>query len=183
MLIARTNIKGIDKKIDKLQSFMHDRLLAAWGIDTSLYKCYPRCYRNQSDDGYIPETHLGGKDYNDVFLDDRLAALSFFGNSNVMYNVNGSAGKTSVHLIFFVDLSRIRSGTERRDEEARLDVYKILNYRMYAFQPTAVITGIDSVFSEYPGTKTREWIKYRDMHPHHCFRFNLDLIYDPALCY
>ena len=189
MLIARTNIKGIDIKIDKLQRYMHDRLLTAWGIDTSLYKCYPRCYRNQKEKGYVPETHTGGRDYADVFVDDKLAALSFFGTGNQMVVDKDGNKKASVHLIFFVDLSQIKSGTERRDEEARLDVYKIMNYRMYGFEPSGIVTGIDSVFYEYPGSKggfqenVNPAINYRDMHPFHCFRINLELIYEPLLCY
>ena len=178
MLIVRNNIKGIDFQIDKLQRYLHDKLLTAWNMDTSMYKCYPRCYRNQKQDGYVPETH-DGKDYNDVFVDDRLWVVSFFGNSNVMETDNDGNAKSNVHLVFFVDLSKIKQGSEVQDEAARMDVFKILNLRLYGFNPISIVTGVDAVFAEYNGGKGK--LYGRDMYPFHCFRFNLELIYDPVL--
>jgi hypothetical protein len=51
-----------------------------------------------------------------------------------------------------------------------------LQHGLYGTQLRQIILGIDNVFSDYPGFLNS--VKYRDMNPYHCFRFDLDRIYN-----
>lgn len=181
MKISRSNIKGIDEHIDKLQSLINSKLITAWSIADDTYKCYPRCYRNAEDNGYIAENYEGAGEYKEVYLDDTLKAISFFGIGN---NIPaGAESKAEIHLVFFVNIDKVKPGSDRRDEEVRLDVYKILNRELFGFQVKGIITGLENVLREYPGSRRDDRLKNVDMHPFHCFRFDLELTYQPLKCY
>jgi hypothetical protein len=187
MLITRTNKQGIDKAIGKLQTWLHNHLTLTWELETDdpLYKCYPRIYRNLTDSGYIPETKLtdNASGYSEVLWDDKLKALSFFGASQQL-DMDAQATQ-EVHIIFFVNLTSLKPGNERRDEEVRLDVFKTLEQHMYGFNLKRMITGARNVLKEYDGSRILDKdFQYKvDMHPYHCFRFDMELIYEPTQCY
>lgn len=177
MLVTKTNPDGIDYPLQQLQTVLHDTLITTWGIDTATYKCYGRCYRNRIDGGYIAENYEGSNEYREVYWDDTLKALSFFGTSGrTLFN-----GKefTDVHLIFFVNLAALKpSVTHRADEEVRKDVIDVLKVSTYGFTYTGFEMYIENVLKEYPGSRRDNRLMYVDMHPTHCFRANLKLIYD-----
>lgn len=180
MLFQKTTATGIDVSIQRLQSYLHSELLAKWDIDTADYECYGRCYRNQKEQGYIPEVFKGGtngKEYHEVLLNDKVKAVSFFGvgaNTTIGQDENTA----QVHLIFWVNLKELSTATHRADEEIRNDVQQLLDKGLYMFIPTAAITGIDGVLTEYTGWRNTDNVNFRDMHPYHCFRFNMNLTYD-----
>lgn len=178
MLITKTNPLGIDKAIQQLQTKLHTYLVSEWGLESDAYHCHGRCYRNKYDSGYVAEVFnsdatTGAKDYKEVFFNDNLTALSFFSVGERVDSVMG-ASKASVSVIFFVNVSQVKTDvTHRADEEIRLDVLKF-------FQGPTLLgyeTGVDNVLKEFPGSKVSEGLKTVDMHPKHCFKINLLLNY------
>lgn len=174
---------GIDINIDRLQRVLYPQLKTAWSItgDTA-YDCYARAYRNQTADGYIPEVYKGTDEYKEVLFDDTLSALSFFGVGEQVRYQTGSAATAQVYLIFMVNLSKIKNGATRNDEEARTDVIRLVTPAPAGFTLTGIDTGIDTVFKEFSGFRKEQGMKYRDMSPFHCFRINFSLLYDPIQC-
>lgn len=186
MLYTKVKPVGMDIPIQKLQTYLHDKLLAIWGITSAEYNAYGRCYRNQKDDGYVAEVYTGNNEYREVYLDDRIAAMSFFGISgDTEVEVENTA---SVHLIFWVNLSKLKAPiVHRADEEVRVDVQKLLNKGVFGFSLKEISTGIERVLQEYAGTTQAEQanldgLKFRDMHPFHCFRFDMEVMYNKNNC-
>lgn len=187
MLIARTNPVGIDFYIQKLQTKLHTVLIGSTGFnlgDPDQYKCYGRCYRNKTDDGYIAENFEGANQYKEVYWDSSLTAISFFGITN---NVKvGISNEADVHLVFFADLNKLalkdadgNTIAHRADEELRTMVQSIIGKYAYGFTYVSTELWIENVLREYPGSRRENRLKFVDMHPVHCFRINLKLIYNP----
>lgn len=178
MLNAITTPTGIDIPIKRLQTRLHSSLLTKWGIDTAKYQCYARCYRNRKDGGYIAEvfngsSDTGGIDYKEVYWDDALSAISFFGLSGEQeYQTGGISA--DVHLVFFVDLSALKpNAPHRADEEVRRDVIEAIGANSYGFTLQSVELWLENVLREYPGSRRDNRLERVDMHPVHCFRINL----------
>lgn len=180
---------GIDIQIQRHQMWLYDSLVSLWGITGNDWNSHGRAYRNQTADGYTPEVFSGtgnvpGKnEYDEVLFDDQLKALSFYGvDETVKYSLgNANAG---VFLIFMVDVEKLKPLiTWRADEEIRNDVEKLCQIDRFNMQLTGFVTGIDQVFKEYSGWRKSDGIKYRDMHPTHCFRLNFNLLFDINDCF
>lgn len=183
MIALKTNPVGIDAKIQVLQKKLYEVLVNKWNISNTKYNCYPRCYRNQTESNNWAAEVFDGKDYTEVYFNDTVSAVSFFGQSNETQITDGTKMLANIHLIFFVNLAEIKPGNERNDEEARIDVQSILDSygASTGFAITKQTTGIDKILNEYPGTRNSEGLKFRDLHPLHCFRFDCQLIYQPTL--
>lgn len=183
MLVTKTNPVGIDWRIQKLQTYLHGRLATKWSIDvndseqSSTFMSYGRCYRNKKNEGFVAEVFTGNNEYKEVYWDDSLKAISFFGlgskeTAKIMDTVE-------VNLIFFVNLQKLKpSITHRADEEVRQDVKSLLGVSNYGFKYKSIEVFIDNVLKEYPGSYRNERLKSVDMHPVHCFRINFDLVYN-----
>lgn len=181
MLILRSNPKGMDALIQRFQTKLHEKLLTYWGIDEDQYRCYGRCYRNKTADGYIAENYEGDGEYKEVYWDDSLSAISFFGIASEIEQV--IAAKTTVHLVFFVNLAKLKPGiAHRADGEVRTDVIDAIGMGMYGLTVQSVQLYLENVLKEYPGTRRDNYLKYVDMHPVHCFRINLTLIHSKLNC-
>lgn len=172
---------GIDEPIQSMQTYLYNKLSAKWGTSSSSYQQFGRAYRNQTADGFTPEVFTSITDYREVYFDDTLAALSFFGVDDVTpYKAGDSTAK--VFVVFMVNLNRIKpTFTTRADEEARADVESLLFYIKYGFTMTGYVQGIEEVFKEYSGWKKASGVKYRDMQGFHCFRINFSLLYQPQV--
>lgn len=181
MLIAKIDPQGVDIPIHLLQATLHEQLLAKWNISNDQYKCYPRCYRNKQPGGiYRAENFEGGKDYRSAYWDDTLSVVSFFGLAST--EKHGMTEKVSVHLIFFVDLKKLKPAINHRaDEEVRKDVQLIAEQNMYGFTYQSTEMWSENVLREYVGS-ARELESKIDMHPVHCFRINFDLYYNKNIC-
>lgn len=181
---------GIDISIQGFQTTLYAQLKALWGLQDAAWSCYDRAYRNQvKDGGYIPEVFVGSgtaqkksQDYKEVYFDDKVKVTSFFGlGENI--KMDGPQATANVFLIFCItDLPALRSGTNRRDEQVRNDVQQVCSIPRNGFEITGIELGIDNVFREYPGWRRTEGIKYRDMHPMHCFRINFNVVFSIYDC-
>lgn len=178
MLIAKIKPVGIDWYIQKIQTRLHDGLVAIWN-NAADFECYGRAYRNKTDDGYKAEVFNSPKkpnQYIDVYWDNILSAISFFGVGETKLEIMAVA---DIHLVMFVNLEKIKGSiTHRADEEIHQDVLSVLGPNIHGFKPTSVITGIENVLREYNGSIRDEQLKFIDMHPIHCFRISGKLTYD-----
>lgn len=181
MLITKTGPVGIDLYIQKLQTKLHTALIGAdgWNLaDASTYKCYGRCYRNKTDNGYIAENYESSGEYREVYWDDTLFAISFFGLTNdIKTGVNNEA---DVHLVFFANLSKLYPAiSHRADEELRLAVTNIIGKHSLGFSYVSTDFWIENVLREYSGSRRENRLRAVDMQPVHCFRINMKLFYNP----
>jgi hypothetical protein len=190
MIWQKASPVGIDIPVQRFQNWLYPQLKTIWGIDNDTdYDCHGRAYKNQTADGYIPEVFIGTDedptklDYKEVFLDDCKSALSFFATGDV---TRYSEGDTTIPiaLVFLVNVDALKDQLAYRgDEEIRNDVERLCQIDRFGFQLMEIITGIDQVFKEYSGWRKKEGMKFRDMHPYHCFRLNFSTLYDINACY
>lgn len=185
MLITKTVPVGIDIPIQKLQIKLHDGLLKKWGIDPLVavqneqYVAHGRCYRNKTENGYRADLYTGNGDYVPLGWDDAKSAVSFFGmGTNESKQPTGV--KANVHLVFFVNLSKLKpSVAHRADEEVRLDVLGLLMPAVpFGFTLMGTETSVDMVLKEYPASYKGGTLAAVDMQPVHCFRLNFELTYE-----
>lgn len=172
MLVTKTAPVGIDYALQQLQTELHAALLTRWAIADAEYKAYGRCYRKPTDQGNIIANYDSGTEYTRMF-DDTLKAVSFFGQSPVTRLDQKES--TEVHLVFFVNLAKLKPLiAHRADEEVRKDVISLFAPALYGFAYTGFEITIENVLREYRAS----WNKIIDMHPWHCFRINLKVLYD-----
>lgn len=190
MLIQKTGPVGIDLMIQKFQEAMHAELMPKWNLDPTvalqnkLYECNCRCNRNRTKTGYIAETLIPGsaKDYKEVYWKDTLNAVSFFGISGTENYKVGEV--TPVHLVFFVDLKKLKPTiAHRADEEVRKDVQLFAQQEMFGFKYISTEQWIENVLREYKGSYAGgDRLTAVDMQPVHCFRLNFELHYRKINC-
>lgn len=189
MLITKTNPVGIDALIQQLQTKLHDSLCETWGLSgdcevesqSNLYYAYGRAYRNSTDNGYVAEVYDANGDYKEVYWDDKLYALSFFGIASQTERTAGN--KAEVHLVYFVNTKALKPDvTHRADEEVRLDVLNAIGKNSFGFVVDSITLWLENVLQEYPGSIRDERLKYVDMYPVHCFRINMTVNYNPNYC-
>jgi len=176
MLYTKETPRGIDVPIQKFQEYLYANITDIWNIDAEKdYDCFGRVYRNQKGAGYVPEVYIGNNNYRDAYFDDNKAAISFLGVEDVQkFKVKMTA---NVFLIFCVNLKTLYPDVNHRaDEEAHRDAINLSGRTLGEFM--GLVTGIDSVFKGYDIKQ----IKYRDMHPMHCFRLNYLVNYNDE-CY
>lgn len=178
MNIVKDSVTGIDNPIQELQTFLYGKLLTKWVLTDATYNAYGRAYNNATEDGYAPEVYVGNNEYSEVFFDDTVSASSFFGIGQEI-KVTATTVIADVFLIFMVDLNKIKPGVNRNDEEAHVDVQRLITPVWGNFTTTGLDTGINRVFAEYSGWKREKGIKWTDIHPQHCFRINFKLLYNP----
>ncbi|HEY1044954.1 MAG TPA: hypothetical protein VGF79_00850 [Bacteroidia bacterium] len=182
MKIQSPTPKGIDYVIQQFQNWLHTQLIARWGlsdVSTTDWLCYDRAYKNQKTDGYVPEVYLTKNEYKEVLLDDKVKVTSFFGvGDTIEVDTQENQNVANVHLIFFVNLKKLKVTDARPDEITRQDVQYFCNQDLYGFTLEGIQTGIEAVLSDYPGFMRESGMKHRDMNPFHCFRFNFSLRYD-----
>ena len=186
MNVTKTNPVGIDIPLQKLQTLLHGKLITAWDLSGTPmdYQCYGRCYRNKTDNGYVAEYFTGIENkYQEVYFDSQYKAISFFGIGQEMTEDKGFL-KGDVHLVFFVDLAKLKPAIDHRaDEEVRKDVIAAIGGNNYGFNFTGIELSLENVLQEYPGSRRDDRLKYIDMHPIHCFRINFDFLIDKNNCY
>jgi hypothetical protein len=181
-LITINNPVGINVGIGKLQAFLFNRLVTKWGISGDDYSSYGLVYRNKKDNQYIAEAFTGVRnEYKEVYWDDTKAAVSWFGISGA--STFDKVNKTSVHLVFFVNLKKLKPLiAHRADEEVRIDVQKLIGSFSFGFSYEGSELWIENVLREYPGSRRDNRLGAVDMHPIHCFRINLTCLYSPNIC-
>jgi hypothetical protein len=172
--------EGIDKPIQNLQTQLYNRLLINWGsngLDGNSFEMYGRAYRNLSEKhgGFTPQVYSGNGEYNnDLFFDDKLAALMWFG-LNDSEPVNGSSHTYNVSLYGFVNLDKLKPGTtasQRMDEAVLNDIVKVIEPSLFGFQVKEVFRDVDNVLAKYSGV-IKKSASNRNFQPFACFRIDM----------
>lgn len=177
MNFLKTNPVGLDWYIQNAQTQLYNGLIDLWGLQEVQYSSYGRCYRNKVNDSYVAQIY-NGVEYNEVYWDDNLTAISFFGIGEKT-EIN-SGNKVPVHLVMFINLSKIKAAIlHRPDEEARQDVGSVIGQNCFGLHYVSQELWLENVLREYPGSRRDERLKSVDQHPIHCFRFNYNLFYNP----
>jgi hypothetical protein len=182
MLNTKLNPVGIDFLIQQFQTELYERLMITWNIsDDSKYQCFGRVYRNKDGQNYNAEMYAGSGEYKEVYWNDELSAISFFGTGSTEDHKLGD--KTEVHLVFFTDLSKLKPlVAHRADEEVRKDVQNIAAEGPYGFKYLSTEIWIDNVLREYSGSRRDNRLSAVDMQPVHCFRLNFEIYYNKNIC-
>jgi hypothetical protein len=172
----------MDRPIQKFQTRLYAAIKNEFCFGDDDYQSYGRVYRNQTKDGYIPEAYNTKGEYKEVLFDDTNKLQSFFGVGE-RSEVEGSQHVIPVHLVFHADLCKIYETLgipHRPDEELRTTITNIIRKTLgFGLSYISLETGVENVFREYSGTRIEKGMKYRDMHPMHCFRFNMELRHSP----
>lgn len=191
MTIRLTNPTGINKAIDLLQVWLQGQLFALWGIDPlaepagNEYRFYPKVYRNvdPGGKGFIAELYTGENNYEEVFWNDQLKGLTWFGQGPRVETV-GQIQTVDIHLVTFANLKTLYPAiTHRADEEIRQAFQRIFEAPIYGFSLVSTEIWLQNVLREYPGSRRDDRLIAADMGDVHAFRLNLKLECNPAeLC-
>lgn len=187
MIFTKTTTTGIDMPIQRIQEYLYSSLSALWQMSNEDWNCYGRVYRNQDTIGqYVPQAYTGqqGKEYEDVLYNDKVKCTSWFGESFKETALIGGIFRADIHLIFCVNLPKIKNVAWRGDAEVHMDVTKTLGL-LSDVNIISIEQGMDNVLREYnSGYKNR--IKtlglFTDIHPAHCFRINFQTTFQNTNC-
>jgi hypothetical protein len=167
-LIRKTNPRGIDVAIDKLQNYLFIEL------DNADYQSYPRAYKNtKNNGGVIPENYISENEYQEVFMDDNYSLSSFWlvdDNTTI-----DEFATTTVSVIFQVLLDEVYPTiTHRADEEFINEVYNILYNNPYKHELNGVVRGLENVYAEFDTSQ----VTWDDISEYYVVRFDLEVTYD-----
>lgn len=161
----KTNPKGLDVSIQEVQKILYTKLTTLWGVDLN---AYGRCYPYIRDNYRVIEYYYGSNDYKNLVYAEQ--NKFFFTAENDLTRTGDDFYTTNISLYFILNVNEIYPLVNHRaDEEARVDVLKILN-STGKVQVTSVTTEINKVFSRF------EYENTDDMQPYHCFKIDLDVL-------
>lgn len=160
---------GIDDQIEKLRLLFESNL---WSGKKAVF--YGRCFRNERNDGLIPEISIGGS-YKEVLLQDFNGATVFFDVEPLRSArvIDSSDITANVSIYFAVDLDKLYPGLDRlkQTENAYKDSIDIINHSAFTFN--AFETG----FSSY-SVWTYDKASIDNMQPYHLFRVDTTINYN-----
>ncbi len=170
-VISKTNPVGIDIVINDLQELLFTGLTAKGWTN---YDSYPRVYKNETKDGLIPEFYTSKGDYEEVYFDDRLNALSFWLVDDSVEQQNNPNYTANIKVVFQVNLNKLYNNiSHRADEEMHRDVSRILDESMIVNRHNKKITtGIKKIYNEEGLNSTNG---FEDMSNYHVVKFDIEV--------
>lgn len=160
---------GVDIPIDAAKVEFETYLWAAHD-----YVPYERVFGDEKDGDTFPKIHLSGAKYQDVLLNGKLDASSFF---YVLPRRDQSNLEASVWIVFNVNLDKLYPSIttrEEQSEQAIIDANDIISFT--SFKVDSIVTGIRSI-EEFVHSD-----KKMDMHPYFPFRFECKVNYNLSNC-
>jgi hypothetical protein len=158
--------KGIDVVIDEIQNHLNTYI--TW----SDFNCYPRIYKEETQQGVKPMVYTSSGDYEEVFYNDTLNGSCFFYHEDTRSAVDGYFNDVSLSIVFQLDLDALYPTiTHRADEEAHNTVLVALQ-KLPQNKIVGLVTGYNNVYSEFESSL----VKYDDISNYHCFRIDLKCI-------
>lgn len=174
---------GIDYQIQKLQTYLYERLYNTWGtsgLTDALFEMYGRVCRNEENDGFVPQWYTGGVDYAlDMYHNDKVAALIWFGVNDPI-NVDQNRHEYNVSLYCFCNVNMLypTATTQRLDEQIKWDVEQLISAgNVYGFKVEKIWGDVDNVLSKYSGNKKRSALK-DNLQPKLCFKIDMTVAFD-----
>jgi len=174
MIIQKTAPKGLDKSIDRFQSYLYNTLgFTDW-------MCYPRIYSiptsgNSEYNGLIPAHFSSVIDYTEVYTED-VNGISTFFYTDTDVTFDKWIGKTTVSLICQVKLDELFPLIDHRADEEfnQLVVDASNNYSGYEiFSLVGIKKTIQEVYKEFVTGQ----IELTNMQPYYTVRFNYEVYY------
>lgn len=164
MIYLKENPVGVDKEIQSVQQRLYDALGYA-DLDA-----YGRVYLTERSGKTIPEYYTCvTNEYKEVLVDDSKLG-GFFFTEEPSTEIVKHFFTTKVHLIFWLDLSRVKPLiSHRADEEMRIEIYSKLK-SIVTREDVEVVKGIEAL----KGIDT----KLIDMQPCHFIRYSFNLRYN-----
>lgn len=189
MLNLKDTTTGIDIKIQKLQTFLYNKLKVLWNLNDTTLDAYGRVYKNTNDLGTVPEVFVSGVAgtgntiYKPVYFDKTTqSALFFFSVDDMLPFAYGQGSETAkVSIIFIMNLDQVKPLLPHRgDEEVRMDIAKLVSEGMYGFLLTGMETTFKNVFKQFTGLVNKDNEVFEDRHPLFCLKVNMELFYQPT---
>lgn len=156
----KTNPKGLDVIIYRVQKKLYDKLSTMWaGVE--LFG-YDRCYLSNRNGVKSIDYYVSDKEYENLIVAEK--NKFFFTAENEVKNVGINYYETSIELYFIVNVSEIKPDIlHRADEEVRKDVLNLLQ-TMSDTSIDYVVFNTDNVFNKY------FFNQVIDLEPYHCFK-------------
>ena len=164
-LVLKDSPVGVDKPINTIQNALYDALVTngSW----TNYESYSRANKNETENGIKPELFTGnGKDYVDVYMDDKFTVTSFFLVPDNIPSVDGMR-TANISIIFQANLDKLYTTAPHRfDAEMHNQIENILTGLDGRFSFIDTHISLDDV---YAGLDT-EQVRLNDTHPCHVVR-------------
>lgn len=175
-LIQKISPIGLDKQIDKFQSYLYSKL------DWLNYESYHRVYLNPDSNtrGSVPETYVGDGEYKEVLFTDKFSVSSFFLKSG-RETIDEGFITSEISFIVQSNLADLYPGiTHRADEELKNDV--IVHAQNYSdadsFRLIEVLSDVNDVYREV----NHDQVLLDNMSFHHVVRFVFEVKYTEDCC-
>jgi hypothetical protein len=140
MIYLKNNPKGIDKQIQRIQQYLHDKLISEFNCEVS---AYGRVYKDSVNGSIKPKAYIGSKDYRELLTDDRIKGLHYFfieGDEATILS-DSCLSTNDVDIIFFVnDIVKVRGDVTHYADEEIKETVKNHIYKL-GFKPQSVIKG------------------------------------------
>lgn len=164
MIVLKENPLGIDKRIQGIQSYLHEKL-TGYNLDV--------LGRAEIKDNK-PIVFYKKNDYKDVLFINPLTSGKVFFIDNETTKSDGKSLLTDIDIIFLLDIQKIKPNiVHRADEEVRIEILEIL--QSYLKRTEFEITkGIEAL----KGFET----KLKDLHPYHFIKYSCELKYNSNEC-
>ena len=171
-IYPKDNAVGVDAEINRFIRIIDKQLNTVGGWDIDIYH---KIYREYMNDKAYPYAFVGGKDYQEVFVNDKSnGEVGFYLTTTRTID---TALSVNCDVIFSIDLDKIDNGSlQREDEKAILLALEAVDK---CSDVTSVKTGLDNVFK---GFSTKD-IKRGDMQPFLNFSFSIEIEYNKNYCY
>lgn len=189
MLNVKDTVTGIDIPIQKLQTFLYNKIKVLWNLSDTTLDGYGRVYNNSNDVGIVPEVFVSGTPgtnntiYKQVYFDKTtLSAMFFFAvDDNRQFDYSQGSEITKVSIIFIVNLEQVKPLLPHRgDEEVKVDLQKLCTLGMFGFLMTGGETTFKRVFSQFTGINNNDGQIFEDRHPIFCLKINMSIFYQPT---
>jgi len=173
----KTSPVGIDIIIDDIQDELYNGLINSPTPGWTIYESYPRSYKNETQEGFIPEFYTGNGEYKEVYFGDNFNATSFFLIDNTVNSNEKYSYTVDVKVIFQVKLDKLYSSIPHRaDEEMHRDVILLLqNNRHIDAAGITTTTGIKKIYEDEGLIKTDG---FEDMSNFHIVKFDFKVNYE-----
>jgi len=161
----KSNPKGIDIVISKIQKKLYDTLSVLWDVELD---GYGRCYTQKIDENRGIVNYVNSKEYSKSLIHKERNKFFFLAENEYKQTSLGYFS-TSIELYFILNLNECKpDATDRQDEEVRVDVINAL-FGCFVKQDIKVTFVLEDVFRNYFYPETL------DLHPYHCFKLVLPL--------
>ena len=165
---------GIDAVIEKVKATVYSEMELKF--PSARIDGYGRVYRNQREEGLVPEFR-SGNEYKDVLLNDTKDVIFSFIPSEESTTEDEFVFVNEVKLAFFLNLNKLYGYYV--DQRAQAELVSIVrNNARERYIVTGIETGVENVFNGFQIDK----ILWANIAPWHCFSISMEMFYNLNTC-